>query len=60
MQEVKSEPTMIGKQRKRVRTLFTPFQLKEMEKCFSRTHYPDIFAREDLAQRTKLSESKVQ
>ncbi|KAL1228398.1 Aristaless-related homeobox protein [Trichinella pseudospiralis] len=60
MQEAKSEPTMIGKQRKRVRTLFTPFQLKEMEKCFSRTHYPDIFAREDLAQRTKLSESKVQ
>lgn len=45
---------------RRSRTSFTPDQLEILEKAFQTNHYPDVITRENLANRTKLAEPRIQ
>jgi len=50
----------VQKRKRRHRTIFTEFQLDELERTFQKTHYPDVVLREQLAARVQLKEERVE
>jgi len=50
----------LQKRKRRHRTIFTEYQLDQLERTFQNTHYPDVMIREQLAVKIELKEERVE
>ena len=57
--DVDDEATQ-SKKHRRNRTTFTTYQLHQLEQAFDKSHYPDVYSREELAAKIGLPEVRVQ
>lgn len=51
---------LLQKKKRRHRTVFTRYQLEQLELAYRVSQYPDVEIRESLAQKVDLDESRVQ
>jgi len=59
--DIETEPGLVIKRKtRRARTTFNNDQLEMLEQSFQRTQYPDVYTREDLGQKTGMSETRIQ
>ena len=59
--DIETEPGLVIKRKtRRARTTFSNDQLEMLEQAFQRTQYPDVYTREDLGQKTGMSETRIQ
>lgn len=57
---LKNTTTNNAPKKRRHRTIFTNYQLEELEKAFKDSHYPDVYARETLSVKIELPEDRIQ
>jgi hypothetical protein len=53
-------PAGSKRKKRRHRTIFSQYQIDQLEKAFDEAHYPDMHQRESLSNKTELSEDRIQ